>query len=203
MIELVSICASVILLQPSVVAASLNSTSPPNNTNGPVKFEYLVATEDDRIRQWISQPNYRGSYDILWTCLLTVFICTYTILCLNVPASKDTWLTILCRRILWMFLAIIGPEFVLTYAAGQWSRAAQSVKAFHEAGHEGWGMRLAFFADMGGFVLHARDSAPFPLNAKQLHWLVVNKHVEYPSTTNEEIWDKSKQDRVAKVVMAF
>lgn len=110
---------------------------------------------------------------------------------------------------MWMFLAVLAPEIVLTYAAGQWSRARHSVEAFRESGFKEWTMRLAFFADMGGFVLelpaasptsNSPKEAPFPLNAKQLHWLVVNKHVPYPTTTADEIWDKSKQDRLSKVI---
>ncbi|KAM0276576.1 hypothetical protein ACHAQH_006629, partial [Verticillium albo-atrum] len=99
-----------------------------------------------------------------------------------------------------MILAILGPEIVLTYAAGQWSRAQHSVQAFHTAGYEAWTVRLAFFADMGGFVLGASGVEPFPLNAKQLHWLVANRHIEYPRITTAEIWDKSKQDGIAKVI---
>ncbi|KAL9944097.1 hypothetical protein D7B24_001977 [Verticillium nonalfalfae] len=53
---------------------------------------------------------------------------------------------------------------------------------------------------MGGFVLKADGIEPFPLNAKQLHWLVMNRHVEYPAITTAEIWDKSKQDGIAKVI---
>jgi hypothetical protein len=102
-----------------------------------------------------------------------------------------------------MALGILGPEFPLTYAAGQWSRAKQSVVAFKTYNHEDWHMRQAFFADMGGFVFHARDGEPFPLNATQLHWLVVNNFVEYPTITRREIWDKSKQDTFTKVVTAF
>ncbi|KAJ9138188.1 hypothetical protein NKR23_g8608 [Pleurostoma richardsiae] len=64
-------------------------------------------------------------------------------------------------------------------------------------------MRMAFFADMGGFVLQAKESESFPLNAKQLHWLVVNGHIAYPDVPPEEIWDKSKQDRLAKAITAF
>ena len=64
-------------------------------------------------------------------------------------------------------------------------------------------MRQAFFADMGGFVLHARDGDPFPINAAQLHWLVVNKFVDYPTITRRDIWEKSKQDTFTKVVTAF
>lgn len=64
-------------------------------------------------------------------------------------------------------------------------------------------MRQAFFADIGGFVFHARDGKAFPLNANQLHWLVVNNFVEYPKISRREVWDKSKQDTFTKVVTAF
>ncbi|KAF1968904.1 hypothetical protein BU23DRAFT_571987 [Bimuria novae-zelandiae CBS 107.79] len=66
-----------------------------------------------------------------------------------------------------------------------------------------WYMRQAFFADMGGFVLHTRDSDPFPLNATELFWLVRHGYVEYPKMTKREIWDKSKQGTFTKLVTAF
>lgn len=156
-----------------------------------------------RVTTWVEQPNYRGTFDILWTSLVTIGISTYTVLCLNLPAPNDTYLRLVGRRLLWMMLGIMGPEFVLTYAAGQWSRAKWSVKAFHKLGHSDWHMRQAFFADMGGFVFHAKDAKPFPLNATQLHWLVQYKYIEYPRTTKREIWDKSKQDTFTKMVTAF
>ncbi|TKX25337.1 hypothetical protein C1H76_2570 [Elsinoe australis] len=102
-----------------------------------------------------------------------------------------------------MLLAILAPEIVLTYAAGQWSRARQSVEEFRNSKYPEWTMRLAFFADMGGFVLKSSDSPDFPANAKQVHWLVDNKHVEYPSVKSDELWDKSKQDRLFRIVTCF
>ena len=160
----------------------------------------INATSGSRVSHWINQPPYRGTWDILWTSLATVFICTYTLLCLNVPGPRDTSLILIRRRILWMFLAVVAPEIVLTYASGQWSRARQSVELFHKAGFDQWTMRLAFFADMGGFVLHTEDFEPFPLNAKQLHWLIVHQHIDYPEVQTEDIWDKSKQDRLSKII---
>ncbi|KAK4655092.1 hypothetical protein QC762_0072410 [Podospora pseudocomata] len=62
---------------------------------------------------------------------------------------------------------------------------------------------MAFFADVGGFVFEAAASGPFPLNAKQLHWLVVNNHIEDPETDVVEIWYKSKQDRFARLITSF
>lgn len=165
--------------------------------------ELAQNTTSARVRAWVGQPNYRGTFDILWTSLVTIGISTYTMLCLNVPSAKDTYLQLVGRRVLWMILGIMGPEFVLTYAAGQWSRARWSVKAFKDSGYDDWHMRQAFFADMGGFVFHAKDGKPFPLNATQLHWLVQHKYIEYPRVTKREVWDKSKQDTFTKVITAF
>lgn len=64
-------------------------------------------------------------------------------------------------------------------------------------------MRQAFFADMGGFVLHAQGTDPFPLNATQLCWLVRHGYIQYPKITKKEVWDKSKEDTFTKLVTAF
>ena len=53
---------------------------------------------------------------------------------------------------------------------------------------------------MGGFILQASDSPPFPVNAKQLHWLVTHQYVDYPALTVDEIGDKSKGDRLSRVI---
>lgn len=163
----------------------------------------IQGDENGRVLGWVSDPDFRGTWDIIWTSFITVSICTFTLLCLNVPAKDDTPLTLFRRRLFWMLLVVIAPEIVLTYAAGQWSRARHSLKDFHQSGYTQWTMRMAFFADMGGFVLETSDCGSFPLNAKQLHWLIVNNHVEYPDTRAEEIWDKSKQDRFARLITAF
>ena len=55
----------------------------------------------------------------------------------------------------------------------------------------------------GRFLLEAKDSQPFPLNAKQLHWLVSRGYVDYPNVRGEEVWDKSKQDRLTKTITSF
>ncbi|KAL8901347.1 MAG: hypothetical protein Q9207_005242 [Kuettlingeria erythrocarpa] len=163
----------------------------------------------DRIIGWVSQPNDRGSIDIIWTCLFTIFVCTYTVLCLNVPSEDESNFDVIYRRVFWMAIAIIGPEFVLTYASGQWGTARESVRLFHGAGYEEWSLRHGFFADMGGFVLipaHASgrgEGRPFRITAKHLHYLVQKKYLEYPTVTQKELWDKSKQDTVTKVITCF
>lgn len=101
------------------------------------------------------------------------------------------------RKLRWMLLAIIGPKFLLSFAIGQWASAKRSIKDFDDPN---WTMRHSFFADMGGFVLQARDSVSFPVNAKQLHWLVVHGYTTVPSVKHSDISNKSKADGFAKII---
>ncbi|KAK3345851.1 hypothetical protein B0T25DRAFT_265036 [Lasiosphaeria hispida] len=156
-----------------------------------------LSANDTRVG-WVSQPDGRGTFDILWNCLFTSFLCTWVSLHLNVPAQKDSEPSILIRKFRWMFQAILGPEFVLAFATGQRAEAKRSVTAFRAAGHEKWTMRHGFYANMGGFMLHARDSTPFPINAKQVLWLVKHEHLTFPTLSERDIEDKSKADGFAK-----
>ena len=99
-----------------------------------------------------------------------------------------------------MFWAIIGPEFLLSIAIGQYASARRSVKRFRELGYPQWTIRHAFFADMGGFILHPKDSTPFVVNARQLFYLVENKYLDLPTITAEEIWTKSRADTLSKLL---
>ena len=153
-----------------------------------------------RVHGWVGQPNYRGTIDIVWTSLATIFVSTFVMLCLNVPSLGEPWWSISYRRILWMGVSIAGPEFVLTAAAGQWAAAKRSVLDFKGAGFETWTMKHAYFADMGGIEINPPDFVPFRVNAKQLHYLVTKGYLQYPNILLTEIWDKSKQDTIAKIV---
>lgn len=163
----------------------------------------LLSPNVTRINGWVEQPKTRGTLDILWTSLITIFLCTFTLLCLNVPAANDSPWRITTQRLFYMCLAITGPEFLLTAASGQLSTAKASVKAFHDLGYPQWTIRHGFFTDMGGFLFIPRDSKPFPITSKHLHWLVSRKYLPFPEVTLKEIWDKSKQDTVAKLISFF
>ena len=74
-----------------------------NNTDLPNAF-----TSATGVKHWVSQSNYRGTFDIIWTSPVTIFISTYSMLCLNVPAPKDSFATRTGRRLLWMLQGILG-----------------------------------------------------------------------------------------------
>ena len=99
-----------------------------------------------------------------------------------------------------MVQAIMAPEFVLGFATGQKVEAIRSVQAFRAAGYPKWTKRHAFYANMGGFVLQPRGWCPFPVNAKQILYLVQQKYIDYPAMTEKQVWDKSKADGFQKTL---
>jgi hypothetical protein len=160
----------------------------------------VTSNPDDDIKGWIDQPNTRGTLDIVWNSLFTVFLCTWTVLCLNIPAEDDSFARLLWRKLRWMILTLMGPEFLLCFAIGQFAAAKRSVTEFKRSGYDGWTMEHGFFADMGGFVLAPHESQKFPVNAKQLHYLVTKGYIPMPEVTKKGIKDRTKADAFAKLL---
>lgn len=183
-----------------VVSASDSFVRLPRSANNSTPNNGTSSSASDR-QGWTSSPNERGTIDIIWNSAFTMFLCSWSILCMNVAGPTDTpWL--LFRRKLWLTaLCFLGPEFTFVTSAGQWASARQSVRDFEAAGIEGWTITHAFFADMGGFILHTRCGfPPFPVDSKQLLFLITNGFVEKPSTEKEEIKDKNKVDGLLRLI---
>ena len=119
---------------------------------------------------------------------------------LSVPAKTDSPFTLFLRRVRWMTLAILAPELVMLFACGQLASARRSVTEMRELSCNSWTMVHAYYADSGGFLLHPRDTVSFPATAKQIYYLVQKRHLTIPNINKKEIWDKSKADRLAKII---
>ena len=161
------------------------------------------ATATDGRQGWVAQPNGRGTFDILWSSLVTIFLCTWTSLHLNVPTLTEKYWQRFLRKLRWMIMAIMAPEFVVAFATGQKAEARRSKDLWRAAGHPSWTMRHGFYANMGGFILQPKDSQPFPVNSKQIKYLVDCNYIPFPSITEKEVWDKSKQDGFQKTLTLF
>jgi len=146
-------------------------------------------------------PDGRGTLDPIYSCLLTIFMCTWSVLCVNVPAPSDGITRIFSRKMMFAALGILRPEFIAQAALGQWISAKQSVKLFKASGHHQWTIKHAFFADMGGFMLHTPDFPPFPIDAKQTHYLVAKKHIQCPQVTKKDIEDRDKVDVLLRILV--
>jgi len=57
---------------------------------------------------------------IIWSCLATVFACTWIAIHMNIPGPDDGRLKIALRKLGVMVLAVIAPEAVVAWAMRQW-----------------------------------------------------------------------------------
>ena len=155
------------------------------NTNGSSIHSVNLAavsnntTDTLQLQGWTSDPNGRGTLTIIYGCCSTIFLCCWCVLCINVsPITWGRWRRI-HEKVLVACMGGLGPEFVFQLALGQWVSARRSVEEFRWSGFEGWTITHAFLADMGGFVLQPSDYVQFPLNGKQVHFLVTEGYVPY------------------------
>ena len=170
----------------------------------------MATNQTTPLQGWTSSPNGRGTLDILSSSSITLFLCSWSVLCLNIyPPSysvyKKAW-----RKFELAGLCFMGPEFIFQLAVGQWCAARRSVAEFDRLKYPGWSMTHAFFANMGGFVLQAQlsptseeDFTAFPLDSKQVLYLVENGYVNYSAVGIEkaEIEDKDKVDGVVRLLI--
>ncbi|KAL9107929.1 MAG: hypothetical protein Q9227_007251 [Pyrenula ochraceoflavens] len=147
---------------------------------------------------WVLESSYRGTSNIIWSCVLVIFTAVWTVLHLNVPAPRDGFIKIVFRRFRWVVLSILAPDLLTLTAASQWDAARKSVAEMHALGYHEWTMAHAFYANGGGFFIEPHDIRPFPAMATSIHFLLSRGYIEKPSITRAEIWDKSKSDRFAK-----
>lgn len=159
-------------------------------------------SEEEIIRGWQSSPDVRGTADIVWSCLITIFLCTWTSVCVNIPPLGSDRREQLVRKLLVCFEALCGPEFIFHTALGQYTAAKRSVEDFADIGHFGWTLRHGFFADMGGFVLDPPDFVPFPVNVNQLHYLVAHGYIDYATIylSLNDINDRNKFDGLSRLI---
>jgi len=151
---------------------------------------------------WTAHPNGRGTTDIIWGCCVTIFLCCWSVVCINVPPARwGRWRRI-HEKILVTCMSGLGPEFTFQLALGQWLSARLSVQDFKQSGFQHWSMKHAFLADMGGFVLHAPDFVEFPLNARHVHYLVVKGYISYDSVGIDVdiINDKNKVNGLVRFI---
>lgn len=153
---------------------------------------------------WVSQPNGRGTLDIVWSCLSTSFFCSWCVLCLNIPAADEGDSRQLARKLKYVVLAIVFPELLLFSAFGQNIAARSSVERLEKLGFGTWTLQHAFYANMGGIMLDAPDCQTFPINASQLGYLVENKYVDFSQETitriQKDIRDKNKNNGFTRLI---
>ena len=141
----------------------------------------------------------RSIWSIIWSCTSTIFACTWIAVHPNIPGPNDSQCAVLCKRMAIMGCALIVPEYVVGWAARQYWAARHLAKRHHE---HGWTMAHGFFIGMGGFTLYDQSgTAVKVLEPEELEKLYNEGKVAWPSTTEEEIQDRSKGDYLSKGIV--
>lgn len=129
---------------------------------------------------FVGESGGRGTVDIIWGCLFTIILCVTASLRINYPStSEHTW-QVWARSFRWFIVCLAAPELLMILATGQRQEARRSVNNWQSSGYFKWTLRHGFYANMGGIILRPRDSEPFPINSRQLHYLVTRGYVPYP-----------------------
>lgn len=81
---------------------------------------------------WVTGPAQRGTLNLVWSCAVTVFACTWSVLHLNVPSQKDTTRTRLTRKVKWMIINLLFPEFIFSKAVFDLRLAIQDFNEFQQ-----------------------------------------------------------------------
>ncbi|KAK3331846.1 hypothetical protein B0T19DRAFT_87419 [Cercophora scortea] len=109
---------------------------------------------------WIPNPTTRGTANILQTCILTLFLCIWRAVHLNLPEfGEPTFLKVglqTWRRVGWMLISLLAPELVVYTAWCQLVDARHIVRYYNErknSDQEPWTLAHGFYVVMGGFAL--------------------------------------------------
>ena len=65
----------------------------------------------------------RGTFRLLISCIVTLSLCVYTALHLNIPSPGSSTSAIYMKKTWWVLLGIFAPELVVYTAWGQWNSA--------------------------------------------------------------------------------
>ncbi|RPA85961.1 hypothetical protein BJ508DRAFT_158385 [Ascobolus immersus RN42] len=89
------------------------------------------AQNDTEKISWKPSPNERGTMEILTSCLITLSICVWTSIHLNV-VSNPTTARLFLFRFGWMLVGIFAPEVTFWLAYQQWRNARGFLRDLHQ-----------------------------------------------------------------------
>jgi hypothetical protein len=96
------------------------------------QLDNLTALREVHAPAWVPQPRYRGTWGVLYSCTITLGLCVYTAIHLNIPARDERRVSFFLRKAKWAVIAILAPEVVLYTAWSQWYTARDIVKRLNK-----------------------------------------------------------------------
>ncbi|KAH6886341.1 hypothetical protein B0T10DRAFT_461791 [Thelonectria olida] len=183
-----------------------------------LNFTRGLAVEDDS----------RSSWDILWSCVSTIFACTWAALHENVPARNESLFRAGVRKSFMCFVALMAPE-ITSWVAVQQLWLAKSTRdrcnssqtnrdrqtkeptsyrrapALEHAGgnkldpvNTQWSLAQCFCIIMGGVALQTEDDWTYIIEQRNAHTLIEAGFIRSSDFRDRDVEDRSKADSFAK-----
>ncbi|KAG6914158.1 hypothetical protein DXG01_002010 [Tephrocybe rancida] len=139
-----------------------------------------------------SSSSDRSISSIVWSCLTTIFACTWIAIHPNIPRSNERPIF---RRLKIFVMALVAPELIVLWALRQW---LSSRKLAHKYKEFGWTQTHGFFVIMGGFQVRESRGPSFALNPEDIGPYLENHDIEI---SEKDIQDRSKGDVLSKCLV--
>ncbi|KDR79408.1 hypothetical protein GALMADRAFT_1239042 [Galerina marginata CBS 339.88] len=165
----------------------------------------VTVTQPIPSNQLSSSADQRSMWDILWSCLATIFACTWVSVHPNIPPPNEKWYMRPLRRLELMIWAILAPELMILWAMRQWFGARKLVNRCPDGR---WTKTHGYFVQMGGFPVFDGDAFQgfvrrcgengtgyYGTSWSGNETLATNK---LPMISESEIRDRSKGDGLSK-----
>ncbi|KAL9615323.1 MAG: hypothetical protein Q9167_000294 [Letrouitia subvulpina] len=159
----------------------------------------VQASNDTVYHGWKVEPHSRGTWSILWSCLATIFICTWSVLHLDVPERHSRWY-LYYRKFKWMLVATVAPEIILLSSSAGFFAAQKASRHLARHGHEEWTLTHMQFAEAGGFWYREPGEGLTACDIHQLQEMIEKGHVAGPPVSEEELRSRGKSDLVLKLI---
>ena len=92
----------------------------------------FTALRTDIAPSWVPDPDNRGTWSLLYSCVFTLVLCVWTAIHLNVPSYHESQLSQWLRKSKWVLLAIIAPEFCVYTACEQYLEVKNLIRQLPE-----------------------------------------------------------------------
>ncbi|KAF8641291.1 hypothetical protein AX16_010070 [Volvariella volvacea WC 439] len=170
------------------LASPVSVTVPGNTAPSPVCIvaAAMTASQCDPTRT-------RTIFDILYSCIGVILLCTYISIHHNIPDQADSWAKATWSKVRTTLYALIAPEIVIMWAIRQRVMAGRIAEDNRD---RGWTKTHGFFVQMGGLVQRRSDST-YRVLCESLEV----KNAKIPSIPEREIQDHGKGDLLAKAIV--
>ncbi|KAF8644218.1 hypothetical protein AX16_008622 [Volvariella volvacea WC 439] len=208
----------------AAIARSLASPIPISIPASPIPSPLCVVTA--AMSAGTCDPNKKRTiFDILYSCLGVIFLCTYISIHHNIPDQNDSWARKTWLKVRTMLYAMVAPEIVIMWAIRQRIMAGEIANSkigksellpgvqhdAHTEKEHNWTRTHAFFLQMGGLMIEIKKGKVYEVVrfSSSTRWTTGLRGASQcyitalPTIRKNEIQDHGKGDILAKSVVVL